>query len=264
MCSFPGCRVDLARERNALAGQLAHIVGKSQNGPRGTVEIAAEVRDAPENLMLLCYPHHREIDDRANEWPESRLRRIKQEHEAWVKARLDDGSPWRRQITQLEYINVPRILMLSELRGDPTDIRSYGMIDSLKDVTPLISVMREFNQAIDKIDLHAVELSSLHHFDQHAVGKLIAFSENFRTKNCGRYGDDPTSAAVGDLKQGPQIYLKTADWRLVMLIDPRWITTVTAHVDFESGQHRFAGIAMIKSVDDSKKIAVATPYFLGI
>jgi hypothetical protein len=131
-------------------------------------------------------------------------------------------------------------------------------------VTPLLSVMQAFNQAIDKIDVHAVQLSSLHHFDQHAVGKLIAFSENFRTKNCGRYRDNPASAPVGDLKQGPQIYLKISDWRLVMLIDPRWITTVTAHVDFESGRHQFAGIAMIKNVDDSKKLAVATPYFLGI
>jgi hypothetical protein len=247
-----------------LTGQIAHIVGRSVGGPRGGVKILEELREAPENLVLLCYPHHKEIDTEVESWPEDRLRKLKLEHEQWVAQRLAEGENWRNNIDQLEYINVPRILMLSELRGDPTDIRPFGLIQSLADVSPLIAMMQTFRTAIAKIDVHAKALRSIKLSDGSATGALVSFKDNFRTKNYGKFRDDPESAPVGDLKRGPQIYLKMDEWRFVMLIDPRWITTSTAHADFEAGQHRFSGIAMIKQVDPKRQQVVATPYFLGV
>jgi len=226
MCSFPDCRQDLARESSVLIGQLAHIVGRSKGGPRGAVQIPDELRDAAENLVLLCYPHHKEVDINVEDWPEDRLRKLKLEHESWVKQRLSDGEQWHNNIDQLKYINVPRILMLSEFRGNPSDIRPFGMIQSLTDVTPLVAVMQTFRSAIDNINVHAVPIRSIQEFDQGSTGALVSFRENFRTKNYGKFRDDPASAPVGDLARGPQIYLKLGKWRLVMLIDPRWITTL--------------------------------------
>jgi hypothetical protein len=264
MCAFPNCRQDLARESSVLVGQLAHIVGRSQAGPRGEAKTPDELRDLPDNLVLLCYPHHREVDTNVAEWPGDRLREVKVEHESWVRQRLSDGDRWYNNIDQLEYINVPRILMLSEFRGNAADIRPFGMVQSLTDLSPLVSVMRTFKSAIESIDLHATPLRSVRRFDDSAIGALVSFRENFRTKNYGKFRDDALSAPIGDLARGPQIYLKLDDWRFVMLIDPSWITTATAHADFEAGQHRFAGIAMIKNVDQKNRRVLATPYFLGV
>lgn len=52
-------------------------------GPRYNERQTDEERRAYENLLLLCHPHHVEIDnDDDNEYPVDRLRDIKQVHEA--------------------------------------------------------------------------------------------------------------------------------------------------------------------------------------
>lgn len=68
-------------QANLNGGQIAHIIAAEQNGPRGNSELSAEERNNIENLMLLCYKHHRLIDEQPEEYPVDRLNVIKKEHE---------------------------------------------------------------------------------------------------------------------------------------------------------------------------------------
>lgn len=86
-------------DRESVLGEEAHIVPRSQSGPRGNESLDCEV-DAYENLILLCPEHHRLVDDQPRAYSARYLRQIKNEHEQWgerqfgplpVKIRPDDA-----------------------------------------------------------------------------------------------------------------------------------------------------------------------------
>lgn len=70
-------------------GELAHIVGQqtTEGSPRGDYDLPESERDLAANLMLLCAGEHDEIDrDGAVDMlTVDRLRRIKHDHEDWVR-----------------------------------------------------------------------------------------------------------------------------------------------------------------------------------
>lgn len=63
MCSNPSCREDLTAilqdNINYNVGEMAHIIARSEQGPRGIAEGGS---DSYENLILLCPTCHRHID----------------------------------------------------------------------------------------------------------------------------------------------------------------------------------------------------------
>lgn len=65
VCMFRGCgkRVDKIGKsaRPGNVGQLAHIVGSDPQGPRGRDD-SHILADKAENVMLVCYDHHRLVD----------------------------------------------------------------------------------------------------------------------------------------------------------------------------------------------------------
>ena len=62
-------------------GQVCHIEAAEFNGPRFNPNQTDEERRAFENLMLMCYPHHKETDD-VGTYPVARLHEMKATHEA--------------------------------------------------------------------------------------------------------------------------------------------------------------------------------------
>ena len=85
-CSI--CKLELVNfQNNITIGEMAHIIAKSPNGPRG-IENSI---DSYDNLILLCPNHHREIDKNPLQWDIDRLRKVKQEHELWVTESLRSG-----------------------------------------------------------------------------------------------------------------------------------------------------------------------------
>ncbi|HEY2295152.1 MAG TPA: HNH endonuclease [Thermoanaerobaculia bacterium] len=72
--------------------EIAHIVARSLDGPRGDSPLPLEQRDLYENLVLLCPNDHSTVDSNPKEWTASRLRDIKAEHELWVQKRLEQGA----------------------------------------------------------------------------------------------------------------------------------------------------------------------------
>ena len=91
LCAFPECTEEIiCRGTNDVLGQIAHIVARSDGGPRSDPMMSAEARNSFENLLLLYRNHHAQIDSPAGarEWTAQALREMKKQHEQWVGERL--------------------------------------------------------------------------------------------------------------------------------------------------------------------------------
>ena len=69
-------------------GEVAHIAGESEAGPRGTSTVPVGERNDPDNLVLLCPNDHRAADKKRLKDPqysEAYLNQLKLEHEAFVE-----------------------------------------------------------------------------------------------------------------------------------------------------------------------------------
>ncbi|MEQ1869720.1 MAG: SAVED domain-containing protein [Vicinamibacterales bacterium] len=90
-CQYAGCNTWLIgdlisgnEDRNF--GFVAHIVADTPSGPRGNAVRSALLSDDVNNLMLLCYVHHKLIDvDQVDQHPENRLLAMKAAHEGRIE-----------------------------------------------------------------------------------------------------------------------------------------------------------------------------------
>ena len=65
--------------------EKAHIVANSKDGPRGDDKLSEQLKDNPDNFMLLCNVCHSRIDKLIEEHGVARLREIKKRHEERIK-----------------------------------------------------------------------------------------------------------------------------------------------------------------------------------
>jgi hypothetical protein len=79
-CSFPDCNHPIFDEKNLFIAQLAHIEAVSLNGPRFNSNLTIDQINSYDNLMFLCYRHHKEIDSRPD-YTVDKLKEFKKNHE---------------------------------------------------------------------------------------------------------------------------------------------------------------------------------------
>lgn len=112
-CEFKGCNTPVWYNGLTLSegnfAEVAHIIGSSQDGPRGTEESEGLQKDFS-NLMLLCQRCHKEIDDHSEKYPIQLLRLWKQEHEDRIEI----------QTSYPEDIHKSTVLLFSVNIGDRT------------------------------------------------------------------------------------------------------------------------------------------------
>lgn len=90
-CSFKGCNKYLLQDNittnKVRLAQVAHIVAKSVDGPRGSYDLPIKNRNDISNLMLVCPEHHRLIDtkEKEDEYTVELLREYKHAHETRIK-----------------------------------------------------------------------------------------------------------------------------------------------------------------------------------
>lgn len=86
-CEFDGCNEYLLSHqlthKTMNAGQMAHVVAFSEDGPRGDGDGEARPVDINnvDNLMLLCHRCHKLVDDRPKEYSRETLLNYKKAHE---------------------------------------------------------------------------------------------------------------------------------------------------------------------------------------
>jgi hypothetical protein len=104
-CYAPGCPCPVVVEIRAGVyrknAQIGHIYGVRPGAARFSERVPDEVRDSFTNLLLLCLPHHGEVDDKktgAKLYPPQMLREWKTRHEGSngpalaVLGQVDDDS----------------------------------------------------------------------------------------------------------------------------------------------------------------------------
>jgi SMODS-associated and fused to various effectors sensor domain/HNH endonuclease len=88
-CQFDGCNRYLLEHAPTLRegnfAEIAHIVAFQEDGPRGTAERANTKINSIENLMLLCPPCHKLVDDHPGEYSRPTLEKYKHEHEERIR-----------------------------------------------------------------------------------------------------------------------------------------------------------------------------------
>jgi hypothetical protein len=94
-CAMPECRVEVFADATdhdpiVVIGDIAHVAGAADDGPRAAPHLSAAERNDYENLILLCKNCHARIDGQTGFYTVARLKDIKQAHEAWVRASLPE------------------------------------------------------------------------------------------------------------------------------------------------------------------------------
>lgn len=86
-CSRPGCAAECVKFLNGedpiVIGEMAHVIAKKPDGPRGG---QAAGDDTYDNLILLCPTHHTEVDKAPLAFPVALLHEWKKTHEEHVRA----------------------------------------------------------------------------------------------------------------------------------------------------------------------------------
>ena len=94
-CAMPECRIELFAEATdhdpvVVIGEIGHVAGAADAGPRAAPQLATAQRNDYENLILLCQNCHARIDGQTGFYSVERLKDIKQAQEAWVRASLPE------------------------------------------------------------------------------------------------------------------------------------------------------------------------------
>ena len=94
LCEFKGCNKPIWYNdltlRDGNFAEVAHIIGSSEDGPRGTSE-SGNLQTEYSNLMLLCQRCHKEIDDNEEIYKTEDLITWKQTHENRIELLLSNS-----------------------------------------------------------------------------------------------------------------------------------------------------------------------------
>lgn len=119
-CSFNGCNEYLLKDSLTLrkynASNVAHIVARKKDGPRGDDPMALSERNKIGNLILVCRKHHGLIDSKrlVKKYPIALLQKFKQDHENRIH-RLTGISPKRKtQVICFKYQIGSEIVKITE------------------------------------------------------------------------------------------------------------------------------------------------------
>ena len=97
----------LSFEDPTVVSEIAHIVARKPDGPRGDYDLPIEARDRYTNLILLCERHHKIVDSNPDAYPVAKLRQMKADHEADIAKATGQAVSVRRTdrlIQESDYI----------------------------------------------------------------------------------------------------------------------------------------------------------------
>ena len=244
-------------------GDDAHIVAASEDGPRGESDLDSQGRASSKNVLLLCKNCHAEVDQQPKRFPVTSLLQMREKHYDWIENCLGAVVRNRPPFHYLSYINVPRADMYAAANSISFPQPQLGAAESIRDLGIASGqLMASYISVLNHDDLYANELSDDTALTDLRVGEYWYSPEaTFRSKKV--HHEFSVDVPQAWEKQECVIYRKLDGWRLVCMIDPRWITTSTASVILSSGTFNTIALVHIASIDTDSKIALASPIFLG-
>jgi len=263
LCAFPGCHQELiCKTTKDIIGHACHIIAHSPNGPRGNANATEDEINSESNLILLCPTHHRIIDTDVKTYTAHKLTEMKTLHELNIYEKIHTGSKWNLNFTQLYYINLPRISIIAAFSGIQMEFDFMERFRCLHQIGfQLNSVMLKIKDTMHHMAIQSVLLPD--DLSELKIGQTIEFTEKFRTKNM------PSPSIVcksnyslnGTLTDDPHIFITKNGKKLILTLDPTWMTTSTSFSDFSKGYVDVAGLAAVKQVKSTE--IIASPYILG-
>jgi len=224
------CKTQVFRENEfaekARIGDDAHIWAYSEEGPRGSAVGAPADRNARENIILLCKNCHAEVDQQPMKFAPVALTTMREAHYAWVASCLGQVRVQKPRFHYILYLNVPRVDMYAVANSIPLPPFDFGIAQRFRDLgIGAGRVMAGYTHVLNTEEMYAHQVEGKSDISRLEAGQY-SFIEplNFRTVAIGKRGD-PQAAWVSDESV---VYRRFADWTLICLIDPRWITTSTA------------------------------------
>jgi hypothetical protein len=262
--------ISTGKSKDSLIGEVAHVVGEKADAPRSNSQLSLAARNNPENLLLLCLIHHKIIDDDPEFYTVERILEIRETHIEQIAKRLSTPVRWKIGISQFCYLNVPRLDEYAALQGVLIERQPIDETKTLRDLNfALTYLMEDYKRSLEKLTIEAIPLNQVRFAHELYIGQLVSLENaRFRTKNipAQRLRGVSRSQFSGNLRTDPHIYCQLASWRLVVNIDPRWITTDTAYGLFRppGGASNFTGFVRITQVDYQTNTMMATGQALGL
>ena len=257
LCAFPGCSQELMYKT-----EVCHIVAQRSGGPRGNANIPEGEIDSEANLILLCPNHHAIVDSNTETYTVEKLTEMKCLHEMDIYEKIRIGPVWDLNFSQLYYMNIPRISIIAAFDGMEISFDFRERFQSLHKMGfELLPLMQRVKDIVQKLNVHSTPLPS--NLLELKIGQTIDFSEKFRTKNMPLIEQVNRSdyCLKGTLKDDPHISLTKNGKKLILTLDPLWMTTTTSFVDFSNGWVTVSGLATVKQIEND--CVMATPYLLG-
>jgi hypothetical protein len=135
-CEFDGCNKYLLEHHVTLSegifAEMAHIVAFKPDGPRGESALRPADINNISNLMLLCPPCHKHIDDNPSRYTRKTLEEYKSRHEDRIRHVTGLGPDLKTTIVQLkaniggQAVNIPASHVTEAVAPRyPTDLRGF-------------------------------------------------------------------------------------------------------------------------------------------
>ncbi len=199
-CEFMGCNEYLMEHHLTLTpgmfAQAAHIVAFKEKGPRGNDPQRPENINGIDNLMLLCPPCHKEIDDHSEQYPRDMLEEMKRIHEDRIKLVTSLGPNMKTAVVTFQapirgqHINLPIEDIFKALNPKFPVSRAGTCIDLSKlagcTETSLLEVaQQQIKQKLDTLLQNGGEAEQAEHISVFAIGPiamLVALGDNLTNK----------------------------------------------------------------------------------
>lgn len=94
-CAFPECGTAIVKFTEAgpvILGEIAHIEGSSDRGPRPNPALSTAERDSYANLIILCAHHHSMVDKIDSAYPVETLKGWKRAAESVTAEKMSVGA----------------------------------------------------------------------------------------------------------------------------------------------------------------------------
>lgn len=179
VCAFPDCEHPIFNDDGLYIAQLCHIKAANEGGPRYDLSQTDEDRRTIENLLFMCYRHHKETDD-VIKYPAQKLLEIKLNHESnytesgrraseeMIRQVIDENKYFWKQLSDRTYENIDLKIIL-DFEKDTLEV--------LDDVNSLISWLYYYTEKCVKSDNRDTLFSDLNNLLEKVGLDIFIFNE---------------------------------------------------------------------------------------
>ncbi|MEZ8544796.1 hypothetical protein AB6C74_18245 [Vibrio splendidus] len=164
ICAFPECNHPIMNSDGVYVAQMCHIEAASPKGQRYNKNQTDDERAGYDNLLLMCYRHHKETDD-VQAFPVSKLKQIKKDHEAKFSSVLDALANDVHDLAYSATIQIPTSLSKFVVLGDITSAEEADYLDELQELSQQLLPLSPVTRKILMLALRRVDNEQVNFFD---------------------------------------------------------------------------------------------------